>query len=744
MTEGLHQIRPARPHSAARPRTPLAPPLVPARDRRSRLPLGRLLSAAALIILSACGGDGPTSPVDPPIDPPVDPTPAALVAGVDTVRPSELVTLRPVGITGRSVPDSIIGRLGSAEFRAIRIDDSTLVGLVPQVAAGSHVARFVIGTKAHLDTLTVLAPVVIADPTATAEAIFTLALAKYDAIEANLDAFAASGADTVALRQFITSGRAALQGARADFLALSTAERAAAVPFIVSQATALGLDPNAQPSLRMADAIDLCTLITPFPECGRISATQNAILAGAREVVKCSAKTLGSAGVGGVLGGAAGAALGAFLGGAGSVPGLIAGIKNGAAIGAGVGLAWCSSDVWDKLVGIYDAAITPVVVSAMADIDPDFGDLRTGASLRMAALNAPDSTAFTVGQPRQVNVFVEFRSLSLADASGPPVVAALVTSFNTMAAQWNALRTKFPLFSLPEMKLPAGPRTTVRKQVPASYLNVGPVSLAGATSVEGGSGLAWTVQFNNAAQGDDHNITYAVDFEYPGFPSQRRSLTNVLKPVRYGVATLGLTSALDTVFVNGQTTLIWTASDSSGDVLTEEELEGRKPTWTTLTADLASVASASGVVTGVAPGAASIRGVLEEGKVDAPVDVWYNFVGSYTLLTLDGVELPGITYEDSTYIINTSGGGLGIAADGTFGFSHGAVGTNIPGGETFDEGGSGHGTYTVGNFGRALLFTTIEQQGTPVSIGTGFIENGVMMGSASTPEGSAALTLRKN
>lgn len=703
---------------------------------------GRLAAAAALVILAACGGDdGPTG--NEPEEP-VDPTPAALTVGVDSARPAEFVTLRPVAMSRTTVPDSIAGLLGSVEFRAIRIDDSTLVGIVPQVAAGAHQVRFVIGTKEHTGSLVVLAPVVIADPTATAEAIFTQAFAKFDELESKLDDFATNGVDTASLGAFIAGGRAQLTDARADFLALSTVDRATAIPYIVAQAASLGLEPGSAPALRMADAISLCTLITTFENCGRINETGSAILSAGAEVARCSAKTLGSAGVGAALGGAVGGALGAYLSaGLAVAPGVIAGIKNGAAIGAGIGLAWCSSDVLDKLLGVYEAAVNPEIVEVEDDLG-GWDGLAQDASLRMAEVNAPDSAAYTVGQPRQVNVFVEFRSLSQGDAGGPPVIASLVTSFNAMAAKWNKLRADYPLFSLPAIELPAAPRTSIRKQVPASHLNAGPVSLAGATATEGGSGLAWTIQFNNPNQGDDHDITYAIDFEYEGFPSQRRTLTATLKPVRYGVATLEMASPLDTVFVAGNTTLLWTAADSSGDVLTEEELEGRQPTWTTMTGSLASVGAATGVVTGTAPGAASIRGVLEEGEVTAPVDVWFDFTGGYTLETLNGVELPGVTWEDSTYVINTAGGGLGIAADGTFTFSHGATGTNIPGGETFDEGGSGHGTYTVGNFGRALLFTTIEQEGTPVSIGAGFIENGVMTASASTPDGGASLTLRKN
>jgi hypothetical protein len=68
------------------------------------------VALVAPTLLAACGGgDGPTSPGGDGGDP-IGQTPSALVFGLDSVRPSEFVTLRPKGL-GRAVPDSVIGKI---------------------------------------------------------------------------------------------------------------------------------------------------------------------------------------------------------------------------------------------------------------------------------------------------------------------------------------------------------------------------------------------------------------------------------------------------------------------------------------------------------------------------------------------------------------------------------------------------------------------------------------------------------
>lgn len=698
------------------------------------------LTALLATFVIGCASDGPagTDPVTQA------PTPAALQIGADTVRPSELITLRPIARVG-ALPDTIKGRLGATEFRAIRIDDSTLVGLVPAIAAGTYQARFVIGTQAHTDSVVIVPAAVIADPTATVEAIFTQVFAQFQAIEAGIPAVAASGGDTTVTRNLVIGGRAALTQARNDFLALTTEGRAQAAPIIASQFASLGIAASGSggASMLAAPAIDasitICQLALSFEQCAKASETRDAIIAGARLLGTCVAKTASAGAVGGILGGVTGGAISAWwTAGVATAPGVIAGIKFGASVGAVVGLTSCIGDVWTTLDDVTQATVKPVL-SEVDDLVPDLRAPRDGASL-----NALPANAFTAGTPRRVDVYAEFRSLSAQDASGPPFLVAMVTQFNSLAASWNRVRADYPILRLSLLQLPASPVTVVRKKVPAAYLTVTAITPTPITATAQGSDTTWNVTFLNPNQGDDRVINYSVAFTYPNLPVQTRPLTATLRPARYAVAQLLVAPQLDTIYVSASTTLQWFARDSTGDSLTVGEIAGRTPTWTSQSPDLATVGSSSGTVRGTAMGSATIRGVMGTGEATATVLVWFNYTGSYTLLTLNGITLPGTTFDDSLYTIETTGGGLSISADSTFTYSISALGKNKRNTETFDEGGSGRGTYTVGANGTALVFTTIETAGTPVSFGTGFIQNGIMTASVSTPDGAGSVTLRKN
>jgi hypothetical protein len=344
------------------------------------------------------------------------------------------------------------------------------------------------------------------------------------------------------------------------------------------------------------------------------------------------------------------------------------------------------SDVWDKLTGVYDAAINPVLVAVNRSISGSprvAGPLAMGVHARVAA--AANEEAYTVGVPQQVDVYVDFRSLSAEDANGPPVLAALVQKFNQLVEDWNEIRAKFPVLDVPAIALPAAPRVSIQKKVPGGYLSVQavtPTPIAGS----GAGDETWMVTFANPAQGDDHQFSYTVRFTYPGFPDQERTLAGVLRPSQYVVAGLTLTPSADTVMVGNGTTITWAARDSSGDVLTDSLLAGRKPAWTSEQPSIATVGASSGTVTGVSGGTATITAALEEGRASASVLSVPDITGTYTLVTENGVTVPGVTYEDSVYRIVTSSGSVTLRADGTFGYSRSATGTNLLTNETYAEG----------------------------------------------------------
>jgi uncharacterized protein YcfJ len=713
--------------------------------------VSRATFIAACAALLGCGGsDGPTTPggTEPGGDT------RALAVGLESARPNEFVTFRPTGL-GRAVPDSVIGTLGTREFRAIRLDDSTLVGIVPTGATGTQTMAFDLDGHHYTAEITVDAPIVVTDPAAAASALFSRALARFDSVEVGMQAGASNGADTSAVRSFITAGRATIAQAKATFFALTVEEQRAAIPYIVAEAAAVGLDVAAAPSadLGASSAVtsdnfasaSLCTAVTSFQNCAAFSATRATIRAGAIELLRCSVKSISSSAVGSVVGGV----LGAFLGaGPGSVAGTVTGIKIGAAVGAGVGIAWCMSDVWDQVTAVYDNAVNPVVAS----VDEVFADnsmsstrtvaiVPTGKSAAAfaAATTAP---AFTSGVARQVEVFVDFKSLSAADASGPPAVAGLVADFNGLAATWQTLRSKFDFLDVPSLTLPAAPRVTVRKRVPASYLSVPAVSLANATATTTGSDSTWMVTINNPTQGDDHDFTYTVRFKFPEFPDQDRVRSGLLRPSRYVVAALEVTP--DTVVVDRSVTLVWAARDSSGDRLTDSLLAGRKPTWESAQTSIATVGATSGSVHGVTGGSAAITASLETGHATATVLVIPDITGTYTLKEENGFGVPGVTYADTVYTITTSSGSVTLRADGTFSFVRAATGTNTKTHVNYDEGGAGSGTYTVNATGTALTFEVTAQEGVPLTFGSGSVSGNTLTIGVTTPEGSGSAVLVKS
>ncbi|AHG89806.1 Ig domain protein group 2 domain protein [Gemmatirosa kalamazoonensis] len=129
------------------------------------------LSVHAALSLTACGGGAgdapaaPSAPVTP--TPPAQPTALALRVPVDTVRPGAVVR---IVIPGGGAPNGASGTLGSAAFQAARVDDSTLVGLVPDLAPAVHTLRLTLGARAGEASVTVLQAPTIADPVAAVSA----------------------------------------------------------------------------------------------------------------------------------------------------------------------------------------------------------------------------------------------------------------------------------------------------------------------------------------------------------------------------------------------------------------------------------------------------------------------------------------------------------------------------------------------------------------------------------------------
>ena len=231
-------------------------------------------------------------------------------------------------------------------------------------------------------------------------------------------------------------------------------------------------------------------------------------------------------------------------------------------------------------------------------------------------------------------------------------------------------------------------------------------------------------------------------FSFPEFPDQDRVRTGTLRPSRYGVASL--TVDADTVIVGKSVTLAWTAKDSSGDVLTDSLLAGRRPTWESGQASIATVNATSGSVKGVAGGSAGITASLEAGRATASVLVIPDITGTYTLKQENGVTVPGVTWADTVYSITTHSGSVTPRDDGTFSYSRSATGTNLKTQKTYAEGGGGSGTYTVDATGTSLTFQVTVQEGAPLTFGGGSVAGNILTLVVVTPDGNGSAVLQKS
>lgn len=206
----------------------------------------RAPAALAVLVLAslACSGDatGPSA------------VPLSLTPQVDTVRPSAVVVLDVLG--ARVTADTVTGRLGGAPVTLYRLDERALALLAPDLAAGAYPLAVALDGDTVRTTLTMLAPLAIADPaaaitellTARAGAFPTEAPRGFDPAE-----WASQRAELDSLVADVEAQVAALDGAQRLALArLLASMQPAPAPAVVSsmQATAVEGQPVAElPSL---------------------------------------------------------------------------------------------------------------------------------------------------------------------------------------------------------------------------------------------------------------------------------------------------------------------------------------------------------------------------------------------------------------------------------------------------------------------------------------------------------------
>lgn len=156
------------------------PAIMPSALSISPLPARRLAAVSLAALLAGCGGggDAPSAPGTPPSTPsqPGTPSAIALRVPVDTVRPGGVVR---VVVPGGGAPATAAGTLGGAAISMARENDSTLVALVPDVAAASQPLALTLGARAAQATVRVQPAPVVGDPVATVDAYLDAMTARY-------------------------------------------------------------------------------------------------------------------------------------------------------------------------------------------------------------------------------------------------------------------------------------------------------------------------------------------------------------------------------------------------------------------------------------------------------------------------------------------------------------------------------------------------------------------------------------
>lgn len=129
---------------------------------------GRVLGAALIVTLAACGdGGGGGGGSAPPTAPAPPPAPLTLrVPGGSAIAGSAATVV----VAGVSLPQEVSGTLAAAPIRFRRWDDTTLVGLVPGDATGSQTLRLEIGGREGQATISIRPGLAIPDPAAAVEA----------------------------------------------------------------------------------------------------------------------------------------------------------------------------------------------------------------------------------------------------------------------------------------------------------------------------------------------------------------------------------------------------------------------------------------------------------------------------------------------------------------------------------------------------------------------------------------------
>ena len=449
---GAPPVWPGTPHAVS----PLPPPMSVLRPAARRL-LPLLLAALA----AGCGSDEPAGP-----------TPAVLpeLRLSDSTATSMTMLVAHVRDGGAGA-GTVTALVDSVATPVTVIDDSTVAVPVPNLPAGRYALTLRLGARTLATSVRVTATPTLADPAAYVDSVFTgveQALARQAALVAD-PATRPAGIDSASYVNGATAARNSFAELRSEFAALTADDQRLVAAALRANDRALGI------TTMLAGATAGAAGSGFGVSSGLMGSanvqSQGACLGGqacvdvmfqfvefARDVTIAYLGVTGMVEVGSW-----------FAGPAGRVFAKVAKV--------GLSAGW----LYFQFTSLTDHLNRPASVDKLiAAFKRQFGmDLRVQGDASQAA---EDGLAMRAGTEQALTVRGEYRSIVAGDAATMPAVARVQGALSRLGVVWNRVASGVPGFSPAAPTLGGAPRLRVEDVILPKFLQVGAVSLAGATA----------------------------------------------------------------------------------------------------------------------------------------------------------------------------------------------------------------------------------------------------------------------
>lgn len=561
--------------------------------------LARTVASCAVLLLAlSCGKDGPTDPIDGGFEPTQG---TSLVLSDASTAPLQAITGT---VRGATLPTSgIVARLGDVTLPVDRLDDSTLVFMPPVMAAAQYPLQVEFADTRLAATLVIQAPAVTVAPDQYIASAFDV----LDSI-----AMANAGGD----EPMVLAVQAQLADARAQLLAASPDERAAAAAFLAANAPALGLSIPGGPAAEMANIIANASAVC---SCSRDGSAASRFEACNLQLGSFLTNTKRKAIIAASIIIAARA-----LDKTPTAPTLIAGVAA-VSVTAAV-LTNLHTEAWCKFV---DPAFDKLATDDIFEVRAEGDSARPAA--RQANLAAPGGTiaharaagTFIADTARRLDVYGTYSTPSLELASRNGLVADAVASMQEFGRVWDIVKAVVPILA-DFGTIPQTSASSAQHLVHPEYLVLtnGTPFPDLAMSSEAEDDTTFMVTFDLPGIGNDHAITFDVEYVGPGMlVDQVASYTGSLQPRPYPVARITLEPSAPMIDVETDHSVSMTATlyDSLDRVITDD----RVIAWTSSQPSVATVSGAGRVATvyGVREGLSTIRITAETKSADFIIKV---------------------------------------------------------------------------------------------------------------------------